>query len=294
MRRLSIAVIAAASTVAFTQIASAADLPRKAPAYSPPPPPLVYNWTGFYIGGNVGYSWSRLSNSLSVTNGTPGYFAVAAIPGVNASGTGGLDDNSFTGGLQLGYNFQSGQFVYGLEGDINWLRHNPSFGGTFLYTTDNTPYNLTVANSIDWLATIRGRLGVTVGATGSTLLYVTGGLALTQIKFDQAFSEPPFTSPPNGTPQSASISEVKAGWTVGGGVEAMLARNWSVKGEYLFVQFDPGDVSGSFSGSSNPGQPRFATLTNSLSHLNIHVARVGFNYKFGDWAGLNPQPLPPR
>ena len=100
MRHLSITLIAAASAVAFTQIASAADLPRKAPAYSPPPT-LVYNWTGFYIGGNVGYSWSRLGNSLSVTNRTPGYFAAAVIPGVNASGTGGLDDNSFTGGLQL-------------------------------------------------------------------------------------------------------------------------------------------------------------------------------------------------
>ena len=74
-----------------------------------------------------------------------------------------------------------------------------------------------------------------------------------------------------------------------GGVEAMLAPNWSVKGEYLFVQFDPGDVSGSFT-----AQNRSATLTNSLNHLNIHVARIGFNYKLGNWAGLNPQPLPPR
>lgn len=287
MRRLSIAVIAAASAVAFTQIASAADLPRKAPA--PPPPPLVYNWTGFYIGGNFGYSRTNLDNTLSVTNGTPGYFAVGAIPGVNASGTGGLDDSSFIGGLQLGYNFQSGQFVYGFEGDINWMHPDPSYGGTFVYTTNGAPYNLTVSSSLDWLATIRGRIGMTVGATGSTLLYVTGGLALTEIKFDQNFSEPPFTNPPGNSPQSASISDVKAGWTVGGGVEAMLAPNWSVKGEYLFVQFDPGDVSGSFT-----AQNRFATLTNSLNHLNIHVARIGFNYKFGNWAGLNPQPLPPR
>jgi hypothetical protein len=172
----SITLIAAASAVAFTQIAFAADLPRKAPAYSPPPP-LVYNWTGFYIGGNVGYSWGRLGNSLSVTNGTPGYFAAAVIPGVNASGTGGLDDNSFTGGLQLGYNFQSGQFVYGFEGDINWMRHDASYGGAFPYSIGGGVYNLTVSNSIDWLATIRGRIGMPVGATGSTLLYVTGGTA---------------------------------------------------------------------------------------------------------------------
>jgi outer membrane immunogenic protein len=259
--------------------AYAADLPRKAPAYAPAPAP--YNWTGFYIGGNVGYSWSTLSNSLSVANGTPGYFAVGAIPGVVTSGSGGLDDNSFTGGLQLGYNVQSGQFVYGLEGDINWMRQDASYGGTFLYTTSGTPYNLTVSSSIDWLATIRGRLGMTVGSTGSTLLYVTGGLALTEIKFNQAFSEPPFTSAPNGTPQSASISNVKAGWTVGGGVETMLGGNWSAKAEYLFAQFDPGSVSGSFTGLGAGGAGSAATITNSLSHLNISVARVGLNYKFG-------------
>lgn len=258
---------------AFTQIASAADLPRKAPAAPPPP---VSNWTGFYVGLNAGWSWSSLDNTLAVINGTPGYFAAAVIPGVNTSGTGSLDDNSFTGGLQLGYNFQSGQFVYGVEGDINWMHHDASLGGTFPYTNGVGTYILTVSNSIDWLSTIRGRLGMTVGATGSTLLYVTGGLALTEIKFDQNFSEPPFTNPPGNSPQSASISKIKAGWTLGAGVEAKLTNNWSVKGEYLFTQFDPGDVAGSFT-----AQARSATISNSLSHLNIQIARVGVNYKFG-------------
>ena len=278
LHRLSATLIASIFAVALMQIASAADLPRKAPAYSPPPP--LANWTGFYVGLNAGYSWSRLNNTLLTTNGTPGYFGlppvVDVIPGVNATGTGDLDDSSFTGGLQLGYNIQSGQFVYGIEGDINWLRHEPSFGGTFPYSNGVGAYNLTVSSSIDWLATIRGRLGMAVGATGNTLLYVTGGLALTEIKFDQNFSEPPFTSPPFGTPQGASISSVKAGWTVGAGVECMIGGNWSAKAEYLFAQFDPGDTSGSFAGLG-----RFATLSNSLSHLDLHVARVGLNYKFG-------------
>ena len=172
---------------------------------------------------------------------------------------------------------------------LPFLEQGPMFSSINFNYSGESAYNLTVSSSIDWLATIRGRIGTRVGGTGSTLLYVTGGLALTEIKFDQNFSEPPFTNPPGNSPQSASISDVKAGWTVGGGVEAMLAPNWSVKGEYLFVQFDPGDASGSFTALG-----RSATLTNSLSHLNIHVARVGFNYKFGDWAGLNPQPLPPR
>ena len=159
-RLFAATLIASIFAVALMQVASAADLPRKAPAYSPPPP--LANWTGFYVGLNAGYSWSCLNNTLLTTNGTPGYFGlppiIVVIPGVNASGTGGLDDSSFTGGLQLGYNIQSGQFVYGIEGDINWLRHEPSFGGTFLYSNGAGTYNLTVSSSIDWLATIRGRL----------------------------------------------------------------------------------------------------------------------------------------
>ena len=95
------------------------------------------------------------------------------------------------------------------------------------------------------------------------------------MKFDQNFSEPPFTSPPDGTPQHASISTVKAGWTVGAGVKNIIGGNWSAKAEYLFARFNPGDASGSFEGLGSLG------ASNSLSHLDLHVARVGLNYKFG-------------
>lgn len=273
-------VLSAAGAVIAASLVSpvfAADLPVKAP---PAPVVAAPLWEGAYFGGNIGWSWSRFSNSLSIANGAPPYFFPPAIPGVAASGSGGLDDDSFTGGLQLGYNFQVGQFVYGPEVDISWLSHDASYGGTFRYTTNNAPYNLTVSSSLDWLATFRGRLGMTVGGAGGTLVYVTGGFALTEINFDQAFSEPPFTSPPTGSPQSASISDVKVGWTVGGGVETLLVGNWTAKAEYLFVQFDPGDVSGSFSGNGFGLAGSSATITNSLSDLDIHIVRLGVNYKF--------------
>ena len=95
----------------------------------------------------------------------------------------------------------------------------------------------------------------------------------------QTFSEPPFTTPPDGTPQVATFSKTKGGWTVGAGVEAGLWGNWTVKAEYLYAQFDGETVSGSFTGGV--GVPRGATLANSVNDIHFQVARVGLNYRFG-------------
>src|SRR5262245_32622239 len=98
MRRLSAALIAAVSIIALTQIASAADLPRKAPAYTPPPPP-VYSWTGFYVGGNIGYGWG---------NGDTDFIPLPTAAGfVNlAPTTLSTDPKGVIGGIQVGYNWQ--------------------------------------------------------------------------------------------------------------------------------------------------------------------------------------------
>jgi outer membrane immunogenic protein len=100
-----------------------------------------------------------------------------------------------------------------------------------------------------------------------------------RMDFRQTFSEPPFTTPPDGTPQVATFSKTKAGWTIGAGAEAGLWDNWTVKAEYLYAQFDGETVAGSFTGGV--GAPRAATLSNSLSAVHLHVARVGLNYRFG-------------
>src|SRR5262245_46358260 len=117
MRRLSLTAVAAASTVAFTQIASAADLPRKSPVYAPPSP--VYNWTGFYVGANAGGAWGRDNVSTTGSIGA-GLFAIdnAAVTSA-ASPT--IDPTGFTGGIQLGYNWQTGNVVWGIEGDFDYL-----------------------------------------------------------------------------------------------------------------------------------------------------------------------------
>jgi outer membrane immunogenic protein len=251
-------------------------------AAEPSGPP---DWTGVYIGANVGGAWSETGNSLSIHNGDPnGYFFPPAIPGVVASGTQNFDSSSLTGGAQLGYNWQPaagntgiGNAVLGIEVDFAALDLEESEGGRFLYTTNNAPYLLTEQASTDWMVTVRPRIGLGVSRG---LLYATGGLAIARFDFDQFFSEPPFTP----TPEAASISENELGWTAGGGIEYSFNKNWSIKTEYLFARFDVDDATGvlaNANGSSPlPGLVDSAAFINSLSDLDIHTLRAGINYKF--------------
>ena len=260
--------------------ASAADMPVR-PVYKAPPPPVVpvWSWTGCYIGANAGGAWQKVDNTLTVTNGSPAYFAVSVLPEVSRNGTGSLESSGFIGGAQVGCNYQSGRVVWGVETDFNWMHQNDHLGGRFVYSTDPlSPYLVDVSDDKKWLWTLRGRLGFT--ATERVLLYVTGGFAALRMDFTQTFNEPPFTTPPNGTPQIATFSKTKGGWTVGAGVEAGLWDNWTVKAEYLYAQFDGETISSSLTGGVAP-VPRFATFSNSLSDIHLHVARVGLNYRFG-------------
>jgi len=258
---------------------SAADLPA-APVYKAPPIVApAFSWSGCYIGGNAGGSWQSLSNSLSVVNAPAGYLFTAAIPGVNASGTSGLNSSGFTGGGQIGCNYQSGNIVWGLELDGESIHLNSSNGGRFLYTTNGAPYFLNESASANWMFTARPRVG---WAFGHGLLYATGGLAVTHLNFNQSFAEPPFTP----TPEVAALSSTMAGWTVGAGIEYAITNNWTIKGEYLFAQFATNGVVGTLVNGSGTGPGCVAafscgaTFNNSLSTFNVQLARVGLNYKF--------------
>jgi outer membrane immunogenic protein len=233
-----------------------------------PAPPGVFKWTGFYVGANLGGTRTTASNSLSVQNDSPGYFFPPAIPGVEASGSSDLDNGGVIGGVQGGYNFQIGKLVLGFEVDFNWLEMSSRRGGTFRYTTNNSPYTLTTNETTDWLLTARPRVG---WALDRWLPYLTVGFAATHSNFHQTFTESPFT--PN--PGDVSDTRMNLGWTVGTGVEVQVGAGFTLKGEYLFAQLD---------GSTSVGQlnalGRGATFSNSLSHRDIHIIRVGLNYLF--------------
>lgn len=264
MRRVS-AALAAMSAIAFSQIASAADLPRKAPVA---PTIVPYNWTGFYVGVNAGYTWGPWDASSNQIIFDPSATHDAKV-------------NGALGGLQAGYNWQAGGWVYGLEGDIQitgakdtdaWTAPGappiiiegpadflpgPAGGGPMFFSHEW---------KFPWFGTFRGRWGFLPAERW--LLYVTGGLAFGEAKYNFTFSQPGAVRLFN--PYFLSDSVTKVGWTVGAGTETAFANNWSAKLEYLYVDLgtraiDTVDVDGA------PFHVEYK--------IRNHIVRVGLNYK---------------
>jgi outer membrane immunogenic protein len=208
--------------------AMAADFPVKA---APPPVP-IYTWTGWYVGGNAGYGWGDSSDPrISIFDSTGVVLApYFAAPGSNAFQS--VRPNGFIGGGQLGYNYQSGNFVYGGIADF---QGSAMRGSSLGIATPGAfaPTNQTLSAKEDWLGTVRGRLGV---ASQNWLFYGTGGLAYGQVESSLTFST--FDRP---TPfiLSGSQESTKVGWAAGVGAEYGVTRNWSVGIEYL--HFDLGN-----------------------------------------------------
>jgi outer membrane immunogenic protein len=258
MRCFHYAAVAAVAVVGFTSVASAADMPTKAPMYTKAPVMApMYNWTGFYIGLNAGYSWGSQTNSLvAITGG-----------GVTSqSNTDHLD--GFIGGGQIGYNWQVNQWVLGLEADFQGSGQKadgsysfPGFGpptctafGCVAATT------ITYSDKLDWFGTVRGRIGYAMGATGNWLPYLTGGWA---------YGHGTISGTTSATGTSFSGSQDYSGWTVGGGVEWAFADHWSAKVEYLYIDFGNG-----------PTVPVSTGLTIVSGTMTDNIVRAGINYKF--------------
>ena len=281
MHILRIAVVAAISAIPVSHVASAADMPVKAPVATVAAP--VHNWTGFYVGANAGYAWGNSDASSTTTclaTTPPGWSCTPSNPAslvngpfTDALGTGSLNPKGFAGGVQAGYNFQNSNFVYGLEVDFGALNLRASRSGSGIMPHFAIGLT-TVGSSIetDWLFTARGRLGWSLS---NVLVYATGGLATTNLKtgnsYRDSFANPGF--------ESSSSSRVKTGWTLGGGIEWAMTPNWSVRGEYLYVDFGSITTSGNI-GTSIVTVPLVAQPLSTSTDLKVNIARVGINYKF--------------
>jgi outer membrane immunogenic protein len=234
----AVAALALGSTTAL-----AADLPMKAP-----PPVVIYDWTGFYIGGSGGGSFGG-SNHVDPTG------ANLVADGFNVKG-------GLIGGT-AGYNWQMSSLVLGFEGDLSWVseygshndNNNIATGGASL-VADPTVQSFTKET---WLATARGRVGY---AVNNLLFYGTAGYAGASVQAGIKSA--------NTNVLLASATSTRSGWTAGGGLEWGFAPNWSAKFEWLYMKFD----SASFNTALGDG-PR------SSVPLDDNVVRAGINCRFG-------------
>jgi outer membrane immunogenic protein len=216
--------------------AQAADMPVKAQRYYEP----AASWAGWYIGAHAGAAWQQTSANILQEDDLPF--------GSTFSKTG------FIGGGQIGYNWQHGNFVFGLEGDISGLS-----GKNSLFSPSSHPTGAYgFSSQIRWLSTVRSRFGL---AVGDTMVYATAGVAFGGVR--NSLSD---------TQDSKSQSKTKVGWTVGGGVEHMLNRNWTIGLEGLFVDLGRTSIAKTDCSESCSKTTRFSN--------QAVIGRVKLNYKF--------------
>jgi outer membrane immunogenic protein len=250
MKKLLLASVGIA-VLAMSGAATAADLSRPAPLYkAAAPAEAIFNWTGFYIGAHVGGGWA--SKDWDQTSSSAGLLLDRTVSPVKPQG--------FLGGGQVGVNWQTGQFVLGLEADGSWTDANDCGVGFFRAAAFNG------CNQINWYATGTARIGI---AMDRALFYVKGGAAFADEEQNITFTTPAGVR----TVVTDTPSEVRFGWTVGAGIEYALAPNWSVKAEYNFMDF--GTQNYTFNYAPPPLVERW-----DISQ-QVHIAKVGINYRFG-------------
>ncbi len=258
MKKIVLVSAAAAALVAAP--AMAADLPVKAPAYRSPVV-VPYNWTGCFIGGNVGYGWGRNQVNDFIT--APGFDV-----GSN-TGTG------VVGGGQIGCDYQTATWVFGVQGmfDGSGVKGSLRPNGAGLPTNSpNNPVGFT-ANEIlefktEWLATLTGRIGYLVQP--QALVYVKGGAAWAH----NSFSDGDLNL---ALPYFGEVSATRSGWTIGGGFEYSFLRNWSLFVEYNFIDLGSRHIMVNYV-TNNPG------IANPYGYdvkQNLQTILFGVNYRFG-------------
>jgi len=238
--------ILVSGALALLPLSAAADGyggPKGAPAA------CCYSWSGFYIGGQVGRAWSGAD-----------WTHLSTVPHFNPVGSNvdSFDMDDWIGGGHIGYNFQAGRLVFGIEGSLNWVQLDDTHvrPGTF---SDNA-----ITTKIDRLGTITGRVG---WAFDRSLVYVRGGFAASHLSIRA--TEAPFFD------HTFTGSSSTRGWTLGTGFEFALHKNVTVGVAYDYIDLH----SKTFSG---PDTSNFAITTIAVDPDPIHTVTARLSFKFGD------------
>jgi outer membrane immunogenic protein len=250
------------------------DADMSVPVYKASPPPIAYyNWTGFYVGGNIGYSVGddRLGQTLAIP--ANGVADVNFADGVVAP-------KGVLGGVQLGYNWQGGRnWLTGIEFDFQGASQQDKACGLTCETASATgvtlQQTLNVEQKLQYFGTARARLGV---VDDNVLFYVTGGGAYGRV--NETTNVILNSGAPNpATFSSSQITDNRFGWVAGAGIEAALWGNWTAKAEYLYM--DLGHLAANISAVAFPGAPPIAATLTTTSSIRDNIVRAGVNYRFG-------------
>jgi outer membrane immunogenic protein len=250
--------------------AFAADMHVKAPLHKAPPP---YSWTGWYIGGNVGWKGVSTNMSSAPNDAATVAFNTACITaGACPQNYGSSSGSGVLGGGQIGYNWQlPSSWVIGLEADFQGS-HTTASTAIALTVPPFVPFTGSNSTTENWLGTVRARAGILV--TPMLLAYGTGGLAYSSIgrTWTGSFAAPSFSS------WSGSGTSTLTGWTIGGGLEWAVGNGWTVGAEYLNVRLRGGD--GFLTTNQAPACVANCTFRITGADVVDNIVRAKVNYKF--------------
>jgi outer membrane immunogenic protein len=238
---------------------------KDGPVYAP-----ATSWTGFYAGINGGYGWSAKKGAAIASAFDHDLRRVDEEFNVST-----LDRNGGFGGGQIGYNWQQGHFVFGLEADLQGSGISGSARTSVKADPVEIPDSATTANthtSLDWFSTVRGRLGY---AFDRTLIYGTGGFAFGGVK-ERLTSFTNFKEENNLPPAFANRDATRTGYVLGGGLEHALTPAWSLKAEYQYINLGSSSLSTT---TENPDAPQIERGSDALKVDHAyHTVRAGLNY----------------
>lgn len=237
------------------------------------------DWSGPHVGLSLGYGDGEADAYTVTTFSTTGYFANTSVPAINAIGRQDMKLHGALAGIDAGYDFQSGNLVFGVSGDISSMvsTHGHQTATQSYPCCAPTAFTVSQQASLDMMATLQGRVGLNFGNSSGhdMLLYVTGGYATAKVKYSSLFTDTFATAH-----ESAQSSKWMGGYIVGFGADVQMGGHWSMRPELLYANFGSTKVAGdTLTAFAGP----LSFPTNVFGHkvsVTDDIARISFDYHF--------------